>query len=63
MTREKAVSITRALNDIEDFEMFYEGIIQLYNKSEGDFNDFVRKQLLPLMDAELDRRKQILENM
>ena len=62
MTREKAVHITKALNDIEDFEILQEQILKVCNTTEGDFDDF-NAQLSLLMTQELERRKQILENM
>lgn len=62
MTREKAVHITKALNDIEDFEILQEAILKVFNTTEGDFDEF-NTQLSLLMTQELERRKQILENM
>ncbi len=63
MTREQAVKVTQVLNDIEDFENLYEEISQAIAHTEGNFNPFVNEQLIPLMEAELKRRKTILENM
>lgn len=62
MTREKAVHITKALNDIEDFEILQEEILKICNTAEGDFDEF-NVQLSLLMTKELERRKQVLENM
>ena len=62
MTRKQAVQITKALNDIEDFEILQEQILKICNTTEGDFDTF-NAQLSLLMDTELDRRKQVLENM
>ena len=62
MTREKAVHITKALNDIEDFEILQEEILKVCNTTEGDFDEF-NTQLSLLMTQELERRKQVLENM
>lgn len=62
MTREKAVHITKALNDIEDFEILQEQILKVFYTIEGDFDDF-NAQLSLLMTQELERRKQVLENM
>ena len=62
MTREKDVHITKALNDIEDFEILQEEILKVCNTTEGDFDDF-NTQLSLLMTQELERRKQVLENM
>lgn len=61
MTREKAVEITRVLNDIEDFEMFMEQIDQVYHNTEGNLSGFYHDQLLPLMRAELKRREDELQ--
>ena len=63
MTREQAVKITKALNDIEDFENLYDEISRAISQVEGDFSPFVNEQLIPLMEAELKRRKTILDNM
>lgn len=63
MTREKAVAVTKALNRIEDFEMFMESVEQLYYDMEGDFAGFFEDELMPLMKAELANRKAILEQM
>lgn len=63
MTREKAVAVTRALNDVEDFEMFMEQIDQVFLHCEGDLDNFYHTQLLPLLTTECNRRKQILEEM
>ena len=63
MTREKAVEVTRALNDIEDFEMFMEQVEKLYHESEGDLYKFYTNQMLPAMEAELARRQLVLEQM
>lgn len=63
MTREKAVAVTKALNSIEDLEMFMESVEQLYYDMEGDFAGFSEDELMPLMKAELTNRKAILEQM
>jgi len=63
MTREQAVKVTKVLNDIEDFENLYDEISQAIAHVEGNFSPFVNEQLIPLMEAELKRRKTILENM
>lgn len=63
MTREKAVAVTKALNSIEDFEMFMESVEQLYYDMEGDFTGFFEDELMPLMRAELANRKAVLEQM
>lgn len=63
MTREQAVKVTKVLNDIEDFESLYDEISQAIAHVEGNFSPFVNEQLIPLMEAELKRRKTILESM
>ena len=63
MAKEKAVEVTRALNDIEDFERFMEEVKKLYRESEGDLTKFYDNQMLPAMEAELARRQLVLEQM
>ena len=63
MTRDKAVEITRLLNDIEDFELFMDQIGQVFRNTEGNLSGFYYDQLLPLMKTELKRREDALENM
>lgn len=63
MTREKAVAVTKALNSIENFEMFMESVEQLYYDMEGDFAGFFEDELMHLMKAELANRKAVLEQM
>lgn len=63
MTREYAAKVTKALNDIEDFEILFEEIETVVQHSEGDFGDFYQNQLIPLLQAELNRRKKVLEEM
>ena len=63
MTREQAAKITKALNDIEDFEMLFDEIETVTLRTEGDFDDFYQNQLIPLLQGELNRRKRILEEM
>ena len=40
MTREYAAKVTKALNDIEDFEMLFDEIETTIQHTEGDFDDF-----------------------
>lgn len=61
MTREKAVEVTRVLNDIDDFENFMDEVYQAYVNTEGDFEHFFHEKLEPLMKEELERRKALLE--
>ena len=66
MTREFAVQISKALDDLESFEVFMDMIDQVVLRAEneldidlGDFND----KLQALMTEELNRRNFILEGM
>ena len=63
MRRSEAVVITKALNDIEDFEIFMEQIEMVYQNTDGDFSDFYKNKMMPMMKQELERREAILENM
>jgi hypothetical protein len=63
MTRERAAKIAKALNDIEDFEMLFDEIEVAVQNTEGDFSDFYENQLIPMLQAELARRKAVLEEM
>lgn len=63
MTRERAAKIAKALNDIEDFEMLFDEIEVAVQNIEGDFSDFYENQLIPMLQAELARRKAVLEEM
>ena len=63
MTRERAAKIAKALNDIEDFEMLFDEIEAAVQNTEGDFSDFYENQLIPMLQAELARRKAVLEEM
>ena len=66
MTREFAVQVSKALDDLESFEVFMDMIDQVVLRAEneldidlGDFND----KLQALMTEELNRRNLILEGM
>lgn len=66
MTREFAVQVSKALDDLESFEVFMDMIGQVVLRAEteldidlGDFND----KLQALMTEELNRRNFILEGM
>ena len=66
MTREFAVQVSKALDDLESFEVFIDMIGQVVLRAEteldidlGDFND----KLQALMTEELNRRNFILEGM
>jgi hypothetical protein len=66
MTREFAVQVSKALDNLESFEVFMDMIDQVVLRAEneldidlGDFND----KLQALMDEERSRRNFILEGM
>lgn len=66
MTREFALQVSKALDDLESFEVFMDMIDQVVLRAEdelgidlGDFND----KLQALMNEELSRRNFILEGM
>jgi hypothetical protein len=63
MTVKQAVKVSKALNDIEDFEMFMDAVQVAYYNTEGDLSDFFNQKMLPMMEEELARRKAILEDM
>ena len=64
MTRDKAIAIARALQDIDDFEIFMEQIEHVFqHEVEGNLGDFYCDELLPLMKKELRRRMTVLEDM
>ena len=63
MKREYAIKVTKALNDIEDFELLFDEIEVVIQHTEGDFGDFYQNQLIPLLQGELNRRKKVLEEM
>ena len=60
MTKELALKATKALTDIEDFELFIEEIEKVCN--EFELVDFEPK-LIRFLDEELRRRKEILEKL
>lgn len=63
MTVKQAVEVSKALNDIEDFEMFMDAVQVAYYNTEGDLSDFFNEKMLPMMEEELARRKKVLEDM
>jgi hypothetical protein len=63
MTKEMAVAAAKAYNDIEDFHMFMDDIRVAYARNEGDFREFYKTQLEPLLEAELKRRETVLESL
>ena len=63
MTREKAYKVASALEDIHDFEIFMDEIDGVFNKTEGNFEEFYHNELFPLLKKEMDRRLKILEEL
>lgn len=63
MTRDKAYEVTSALEDIHDFELFMDEIDGVYNNIEGNFDEFYHNELLPLLEKEMKRRLQVLEEL
>ena len=64
MERSKAVQVAKALESIESFEVFADEIENIVKNWDDCFvtSNFV-SQLFALMDAELNRRKEILEKL
>ena len=66
MTREFATQVSKALDDLESFEVFMDMIDQVVLRAENelgiDLGDFNNK-LQALMTEELNRRNFILEGM
>lgn len=60
MTKELALKVTKALTDIEDFELFIEEIEKVC--ADFELTDFESK-LLQFLNEELKRRKEILEKL
>ena len=63
MTMTKAAEVARALTDIDDMELFIDQVVLAYDKTEGNLYDFFHGTLMPVLDAELERRKAVLEAM
>ena len=63
MTRERAYEVTSALEDIHDFELFMDEISGVYENTEGNFDDFYRNELFPLLEKEMARRMRVLEEL
>lgn len=66
MTREFALQVSRALDNLESFEIFADMVGQTVLRAEtelgidlGDFND----KLQELLTEEIERRAHILEDM
>lgn len=63
MTKDKAVAITKALNDIEDFEFFMQQVRTAFYDSEGNLSTFYHDELMPVLKKELCRREAVLEEL
>lgn len=63
MTREKAYEVTSVLEDIHDFELFMDEIDGVYNNTEGNFDEFYHNELFPLLEKEMRRRLEVLEEL
>lgn len=63
MTRDKAYEVSSALEDIHDFEIFMDEIVNVYDNTEGNFDEFFHGELLPLLQKEMDRRLKVLEEL
>lgn len=64
MEREKAVKVAKALDSIDSFELFVDEVEKIVQDWDDCFvsSDFISR-LYALMDAELNRRKEILEKL
>ena len=64
MTREQALKASNALDDIDGFEALMSMIERNINEAADmcDISEF-SQVLLDLMDAELERRKKVLESL
>ena len=63
MTKEKAYKVAAALTDIDDFELFMDEINGVFNNTEGNFEEFYHNELFPLLEKELARRMEVLEEL
>lgn len=63
MTKEKAYEVTSALEDIHDFELFMDKISGVYENTEGNFDEFYHNELFPLLEKEMRRRLEVLEEL
>ena len=63
MTREKAYEVTSALEDIHDFEIFMDKISGVYENTVGNFEEFYYNELFPLLEKEMKRRLEVLEEL
>lgn len=63
MTKEKAYAVAHALEDIHDFEIFMDEIYGVFCSIEGNFEEFYHNELSPLLEKEMKRRLEVLEEM
>ena len=63
MTKEKAYEVASALEDIHDFELFMDEIDGVFNNTEGNFDEFYHNELFPLLEKEMRRRLEVLEEL
>lgn len=63
MTRDKAYEVASVLEDIHDFELFMDEIDGVYNNTEGNFDEFYHNELFPLLEKEMRRRLEVLEEL
>jgi hypothetical protein len=63
MTKDKAYEVASALEDIQDFDIFMDEINDVYNNTEGNFDEFFHGELLPLLEKEMNRRLKVLEEL
>lgn len=64
MTKEKAMAVSKALDNINGFEAFMSMVEQDINEAADmcDIIDF-SKTLMDMLEVELERRKKILESL
>jgi hypothetical protein len=65
MTRSKAYEIARAVDNLDGFEACMDSIYSAVRDAEGccEISDNFQRDLKELMNTELQRLKQILEDM
>jgi hypothetical protein len=63
MTKDKAYEVASALEDIHDFELFMDKISGVYENTAGNFDEFYHHELFPLLEKEMRRRLEVLEEL
>ena len=63
MTKDHAYKVAAALTDIDDFEIFMDEIHGVFCNTEGNFEDFYKNELMPLLEKEMKRRVEVLEGL